>query len=101
MKQQLFTSSPPTPLLPLVSLRRAKEQRDVVTDTNKHTAVTEIIRSKGSFWSADELSEVLCISRKHIYKLAKAGRIPHYRISGSVRFDPEAIAQWLEKRSIN
>jgi excisionase family DNA binding protein len=69
--------------------------------TARPTAVTEIIRSKGTFWSADDLGEVLGISRKHIYKLAKAGRIPHYRISGSIRFDPEAVALWLEKRAIN
>jgi excisionase family DNA binding protein len=80
---------------------QSDESMDLGFYNEKPTAVTQIIRAKGSFWSADELSEVLCISRKHIYKLAKAGRIPHYRISGSVRFDPEAVAQWLEKRSIN
>jgi excisionase family DNA binding protein len=65
------------------------------------TAVTEIIRAKGTFWLADELGDLLSISRKHIYKLAKAGRIPHYRLFGSIRFDPEAVAQWLESRAIN
>jgi excisionase family DNA binding protein len=65
------------------------------------TAVTDIIRAKGSFWTADELAEVLSVSRKHIYKLAKGGRIPCYRMGGTIRFDPEATAQWLEKRAIN
>jgi DNA binding domain, excisionase family len=71
------------------------------TPANKHTSVIDIVRTKGTFWNADELAEVLAISRKHLYKLAKSGRIPCYRMGGAIRFDPEATAQWLEKRAIN
>jgi excisionase family DNA binding protein len=62
--------------------------------------VIDTIRSKGAFLTADELSELLSLSRKHIYKLAKGGRIPHYRLGGTVRFDPKATAEWLEERSV-
>ncbi len=70
-------------------------------NTPVYTSVTDIIRAKGSFWTAEDLAEVLSISRKHVYKLAKGGRIPCYRMGGAVRFDPEATAQWLERRAIN
>jgi excisionase family DNA binding protein len=33
---------------------------------------------------------------KHVYDLAKRNQIPHYRIGALVRFDPQAIAEWLE-----
>jgi excisionase family DNA binding protein len=33
---------------------------------------------------------------KHVYDLAKQNQIPHYRIRALVRFDPQAIANWLE-----
>jgi excisionase family DNA binding protein len=62
--------------------------------------VIDTIRSKGACITADELSNLLSLSRKHIYKLAKEGRIPHFRIGGAVRFDPKDTADWLEERSI-
>ena len=58
------------------------------------------IRSRRKAWTADELAEVLSISRKHILRMAKAQRMPSYRIGGSVRFDPSATATWLESRSV-
>ncbi|WP_348267906.1 helix-turn-helix domain-containing protein [Edaphobacter sp. DSM 109919] len=73
----------------------------VTTSARTLTSVIDIVRNKGCFWNADELAEVLSISRKHIYKLAKSGRIPCYRMGGAIRFDPEATALWLEKRAIN
>jgi excisionase family DNA binding protein len=48
---------------------------------------------------AEELSELLSLSVKHLYRLAKSGRMPNYRIGGAVRFDPQAVADWLEGKS--
>lgn len=45
--------------------------------------------------TADELSKILTVSRIPIFKQAKAGRIPSFRIGTCVRFDPRAIANWL------
>lgn len=47
--------------------------------------------------TADELAEILTVSRITIFKLAKAGRIPSFRIGTCVRFDPRSVAQWLRK----
>jgi excisionase family DNA binding protein len=46
------------------------------------------------------LAEVLSLSRKHIYKLAKNGRMPSLRIGGAIRFDLHATAAWLESKAI-
>ena len=47
--------------------------------------------------TATELAEILTVSRITIFKHAKAGRIPSFRIGTCVRFDPRAVAQWLRR----
>ena len=42
-------------------------------------------------------SKMLAVSRITIFKQAKAGRIPSFRIGTCVRFDPRAVAQWLRR----
>ncbi len=58
------------------------------------------IRSRRKAWTAAELAEIIGLSQKHILKMAKAQRIPSYRLGGSVRFDPSSVANWLEGRSV-
>jgi excisionase family DNA binding protein len=47
--------------------------------------------------TAAELAQWLAVSRITIFKLAKTGRIPCFRIGTCVRFDPRAVASWLRK----
>jgi excisionase family DNA binding protein len=35
-----------------------------------------------------------------IYQMCKDGRIPHYRIDGSICFDPFVIAAWLRSKAV-
>jgi excisionase family DNA binding protein len=60
--------------------------------------IASTIRSRLTAWSADEFAELIGISRQHIYKLAKAGRMPSHRIGGAVRFDPKELADWWDKK---
>ena len=46
------------------------------------------------------IAEMTGFTRKHIYDLAKHGQIPHYRIGGSIRFDPEKVKAWLDQHEI-
>jgi excisionase family DNA binding protein len=48
--------------------------------------------------TADELAELLSVSRVTIFKQAAAGKIPCFRIGTCVRFDPHAIANWLRSQ---
>jgi excisionase family DNA binding protein len=50
--------------------------------------------------TASELAELLAISPITVYKLAKAGRLPSFRVGTAVRFDPRAIAQWLRGNAV-
>lgn len=47
--------------------------------------------------TAAELAQWLGVSPISIYKLAKANRLPCFRIGSCVRFDPRAVANWLRK----
>ena len=63
--------------------------------------LAEQVRQRRKAWSAEELAELLNLSRKHIYKLCKQGRMPCVRIGGAVLFDPRVTADWLESKYIN
>jgi excisionase family DNA binding protein len=62
--------------------------------------LASIVRQRRAAWTAEELAELLSLSRKHIYKLAKRGRMPSLRIGGAIRFDPHATANWIEAKAI-
>jgi excisionase family DNA binding protein len=61
------------------------------------TAGPDRIERIGRALTADELARMLTVSRITIFKQAKAGRIPSFRIGTCVRFDPTSVAQWLRK----
>ena len=45
--------------------------------------------------TATEVAELLEVSPITVYKMAKAGWLPSFRVGTSVRFDPRAVAEWL------
>lgn len=61
-------------------------------------SLADKIERTGHALTADELASVLSVSRITIFKQAKAGRIPSFRIGTCVRFDPKSIADWLRKQ---
>jgi excisionase family DNA binding protein len=60
----------------------------------------EELRGKRTAMNVREIAKLLQISEREIYKLASANRIPHFKIGCSVRFDPLAVASWLEERML-
>lgn len=56
----------------------------------------EKLRRIGRAVDATFLAHILGVSRLLIYKRARTGRIPCFRIGGAVRFDPAIVARWLE-----
>ena len=58
--------------------------------------LVEEIRKKPRALRVSELAALLAVSDRQIYALAAQHRIPGcFRIGGSLRFDPVAIAAWL------
>lgn len=58
--------------------------------------LVETLKSKTGALKVAEIAELLGVTPQHIYKMAASGTIPSFRISGSVRFDPDDVAAWLQ-----
>lgn len=63
-------------------------------------SIASRLRHHRNALTADDLAEALSFSVKHIYKMAKAKRIPSLRLGGALRFDPHSVANWLEARTL-
>jgi excisionase family DNA binding protein len=75
-----------------------RSQRGVDLMTNSTVSLADQIEKTGRALTADELARALSVSRIPIFKQAKAGRIPSFRIGTCVRFDPVLVAKWLRTR---
>ena len=60
-------------------------------------SIADQVESYRHALAASELADLLAVSKVTIFKLAKAGRIPSFRIGTCVRFDPRKVADWLRK----
>jgi excisionase family DNA binding protein len=58
--------------------------------------LVSILASKPGAWTAEQLAALLECSTKQVYKLAKRGSLPSYRLGTLVRFDPRQTALWLK-----
>jgi excisionase family DNA binding protein len=60
-------------------------------------SLPELIEVFNHALTAKDLAKLLQVSVVTIYKLAKASKIPSFRIGTAVRFDPHAVARWLRQ----
>ena len=58
-------------------------------------ALADRIERFGRAMTATQLAALLAVSTIIVYKLAKHGRIPSFRVGTCVRFDPRAVVNWL------
>ena len=57
-----------------------------------------ILAFNGAALTADDLSPIIKLNTDTIYKQAKRGDIPSFRIGTAVRFDPKALVMWFDKQ---
>jgi excisionase family DNA binding protein len=62
------------------------------------TLTQTIARNVKGALTAKQLAGMLNISPKTVFKLAKAGRIPSFRVGSAVRFDARLVIDWLRKQ---
>jgi excisionase family DNA binding protein len=55
----------------------------------------EELESRHGAMKVSDLTELLGVDDKHIYRMAARGQLPSFRIGGAVRFDPQEVAKWL------
>ena len=82
--------------------RRKPKRANVDTDTvalqhstSSALSLADRIEQIGRALTAEELAKLLNVSKITVFKQAKAGRIPSFRIGTCVRFDPKIVAKWL------
>jgi len=63
------------------------------------TTIIDNIEQRDSALTVRELSAMISMSPKTIYKAIDAGRLPSMRILGSIRLDPLETAEWLRSTS--
>jgi excisionase family DNA binding protein len=56
--------------------------------------IQELEARRGAMKVSD-LTELLGVDDKHIYRMAARGQLPSFRVGGAVRFDPQEVANWL------
>jgi excisionase family DNA binding protein len=64
----------------------------------KTAGLADSLDSKTSALTVSHVAELLNISERQVYKLAAEHRIPCFKIGGSIRFDPFAVALWLRQK---
>jgi excisionase family DNA binding protein len=60
--------------------------------------LVETLKSKTGALKVAEIARLLGVTPQHIYRMAASGSIPSFRVLGSVRFDPDEVAAWLERK---
>jgi excisionase family DNA binding protein len=45
-----------------------------------------------------DLTALLGVDDKHLYRMAARGKIPSFKVGGAVRFDPQEVANWLRTK---
>lgn len=68
------------------------------TRTGDSMKLVERLKNKTGALKVAEVAELFGVTPQQIYKMAASGRIPSFRISGSVRFDPGEVAAWLQQK---
>jgi excisionase family DNA binding protein len=61
--------------------------------------IHDILTQRKRAMTADEVAELLNVHAKTVYRAARAGTLPSFHVFSCRRFDPKAVAQWLQERS--
>jgi excisionase family DNA binding protein len=70
------------------------------SDDSNAQSLAQHIENWGRALTAPELAALLSVHVLTIYRLAKSGHIPCYRIGSSLRFDPRRVAQYLREHEV-
>jgi excisionase family DNA binding protein len=55
------------------------------------------LRGRNKAMTVEDVAALLNVSPRHVYKLVQDGILPHFKVGSSVRFDPDKMADWLDK----
>jgi predicted DNA-binding transcriptional regulator AlpA len=78
----------------ILRLQKQKLQNQQSSNPNQEKGPTELLPL---LVRAHAIAARTPWTSKHIYDLAKRCRMPHYRIGGSVLFDPVEVKEWFDQ----
>ncbi len=58
----------------------------------------EILEGRKQALRVSEVANLFSVTPQHIYKMAASGKLPSFRISGAIRFDPQDLVNWLKAK---
>jgi excisionase family DNA binding protein len=61
-------------------------------------AVPKVTHQRDGLWDANDVADYLKVSRSWVYHRAGAGQLPHLRVGGLLRFDPEVVRAFAKKK---
>lgn len=76
-------------------------QNQTVLDAECADGLSEILRRQTKAISIAQVAELLAVSRSKVHAMVQAGKIPHYRIGATIRFDGQALAVWLDGQQVH
>ena len=59
--------------------------------------LVDMLENRKEALKVSEVARILGVTPQHIYKMAKAGLIPHFHVRGAVRFCPAELAEWIKQ----
>jgi excisionase family DNA binding protein len=65
-----------------------------------YMSILESLKATRRPLTTKQAAEMLGLHPMTVYKWSRTGRIPTLRLGGALRFDPQALAAWLEARSV-
>jgi len=60
-----------------------------------------MISNKDKLWTVKEVAEYLQLDEHTVYRMARKGEIPAYKVAGQWRFKRELIEKWLEEHRLD
>jgi len=63
-------------------------------------SIAEQIEQRDGALTAEDLAQILNLPKVTVYKHARNGTIPCFRIGAVVRFDPHQVAAWLRGQAL-
>jgi excisionase family DNA binding protein len=60
--------------------------------------LVEQLEARSGAMKVSELSKILGVDDKHVYRMAARGRLPSFHVGSAVRFDPQEVANWLRSK---
>jgi excisionase family DNA binding protein len=66
--------------------------------SKKTVGLADSLDGKTRALTVADVAELVNVSERQVYKLVAEHRIPCFKIGGSIRFDPLAVALWLRMK---